>query len=449
MKQGLLSMLFVLGISYNLFAQDSEKTTLTNLFKEAASYPELKAKTAEIEAANLDHKITKRQNLPGLQFQAQNTYGTYEGIPGAFFPSSGIFNVSGDGNSSQTAVNTYISATANWEVIQFGKHRDEVKLADLEKAKAETNYELTDVELKRKITQVFLGWMYTKYMQTWASQEVERDQTILRLSQSRVNSGLASAADSLLAKANLKQTLAQKNQWEAKTKTAENRIKEFTHISFEDENPSDLFLSTLEGDLLQQGEENHPLLTTKDQERKQLEILEKNITSQVLPTISILAGGMFRGVGFNDQGNQWKDSYELPINNYLVGVGMTWNLSSFYDTGLKKKKNYQEQIRLKEEQEVIERYLDERKTSLENHISKSLEEIEEAEQAYAAAEESYQLFKVRYESGIIDLATLLQIQQTLQFTEKSRIKAYYDYWMYWSDYAYSQADFSVLTTVFN
>ncbi len=449
MKQGLLSILFLLGCCFNLFAQNSEKATLTNLYQQAASYPQLKAKTAAIEAADLHHKITKRQNLPGIQFQAQNTYGTYEGTPGAFFPLGGIFNVSGEGNSNQTAVNTFVSATAQWDVIQFGKHRDEVKLADLEKAKAETNYELTDIELKREITNSFLTWMYAKYMQTWAEEEVERDLTILKLSQSRVNSGLVSAADSLLAKTNLKQTLAQQKQWEAQTKTSANRIKEFAGISIENEMPSNLFLSTIEEKYSSQEEKNHPLLTTKKQDKERLEILEKNITHQVLPTISVLAGGMFRGVGFNDQGNQWKDSYELPINNYLVGVGMTWDISSFYDKSLKKKRNQQEQIQLQEEQEVIERYLEERENSLTHQLSKSLEEIEEAEEAYAAAKKSFDLFKVRYESGIIDLATLLQIQQTLQFTEKSRIKAYYDYWTYWSDYAYSQADFSILTTVFN
>ncbi|HLS30745.1 MAG TPA: TolC family protein, partial [Flavobacteriaceae bacterium] len=209
------------------------------------------------------------------------------------------------------------------------------------------------------------------------------------------------------------------------------------------------FLSTLNDNLVQVEQKSHPLLEAKKQEKERLEIQEKNITHQVLPNISLLAGGMFRGVGFSDQGSQWKDSYELPINNYLVGVGMTWDISSFYDHGVKKRLNQQEQIRIKEEETAVERHLEERENSLLYHIDKSLEEIEDAEEAYAAASESYRLFKVRYESGIIDLATLLQIQQTLQFTEKSRLKAYYDYWNYWNAYAYSQADFSVLTTVFN
>lgn len=449
MKQGLLSVLLIFGIGLTLSAQISENTSLTNLYENAASYPGLKAKTANIEAAKLNHTITKRQILPGIQLQAQNTYGSYEGTAGAFFPVGGIFNVSGDGSSGDTAVNTFISATAQWDIIQFGKHKDQVKLAQVDKNKAETNYELADVDLKKKITDIYLSWQYANYMQDWAKKEVERDSIILKLAQSRVNSGLASAADSLLAKTKLKQTLAQKNEWEAQTQTAKNRIKEYAGLAVEKENPHQQFLSTLEDGFVEQESKNHPLLEIKEQEKERLAIQEKNINHQLFPNISLLAGGMFRGVGFSNEGSQWKDSYELPINNYLVGVGMTWDISSFYDHGVKKRLNQQEQTQIKEEQEAVERHLEERESSLLYHIKKSLAEIEDTEEAYTAASESYRLFKVRYESGIIDLTTLLQIQQTLQFTEKSRLKAYYDYWNYWSAYSYAQADFSVLTTVFN
>ncbi|HLS30151.1 MAG TPA: TolC family protein, partial [Flavobacteriaceae bacterium] len=198
MKQGLLSVLLIFGIGLSVSAQISENTSLTNLYKNAASYPGLKAKTAGIEAAKFNQTITKRKILPGIQFQAQNTYGSYEGTAGAFFPVGGIFNVSGDGPSSETAVNTFISATAQWDFIQFGKHRDEVKLAEIDKDKAETDFELADIDLKKEITAVYLSWQYANYMQDWAKREVERDSIILKLAQTRVNSGLASAADSLL-----------------------------------------------------------------------------------------------------------------------------------------------------------------------------------------------------------------------------------------------------------
>src|SRR5699024_8094821 len=160
MKQGLLSVLLIFGIGLSVSAQISENTSLTNLYENAASYPGLKAKTAGIEAAKLNQTITKRKILPGIQFQAQNTYGSYQGTAGAFFPVGGIFNVSGDGASGETAVNTYLSATAQWDFIQFGKHRDEVKLAQVDKEKAKTDYEIADIDLKRKLTAVYLSYQY-------------------------------------------------------------------------------------------------------------------------------------------------------------------------------------------------------------------------------------------------------------------------------------------------
>lgn len=449
MKRGTLIVLFLLGTSSALLAQDSEKATLSNLYKKAASYPGLNAKTAGIEAAKIDYKITKREIWPELQLQAQNTYGTYEGAAGAFFPQQGIFNVSGNNTGGNTAVNSLVSATVKWDVIQFGKHRDRVKLSAINRERAENSFDLKDIQLKRELTRAYLSWMYGKYMQDWAEREAERNTDILELSKSLVRSGLGSAADSLIAKTTLKRAVAQQNKWQAKTRRAENQVLEYTGMPLAQKNASERFLSTKDKGLEEPEGKTHPLLVSKDQQRERLSVKEKEVSHQVLPNISVLAGGLLRGEGYSDQGNAWKDSYELPINNYLVGLGLTWNISKFYSKGLKKQKIRQHQIETTEEREVIERSLNEQEQSLEYHIEKVLEEIAETEEAYASAKESYRLFKVRYENGLINLTTLLQIQQTLRFTERSRIKAYYDYWQYWNAYAYALADYSPLTTVFN
>src|SRR5690625_326579 len=430
-----------------VFSQ-AQTTTLTEIFQQAASYPGLSAQSANIEAAKINYKISKREILPNLNFQAQNTYGTYQGINGAFFPTSGIFNVSGDGSSGETSVNTFISATAQWDFIQFGKHRDQVKMSKIDQDKAQTDWDLLEVELKKDLASVYISWLYSNHMMNWAKKEVERDSLILNLARSKVNSGLASAADSLLAITKLKQTLSQKKKWEAQIETSKNRITELTGMRLNDEQPAEQFLSTYQTEFLKEDSSPHPLSLSKTFEKEWLEVQEKNISHQVLPNISLLAGGMLRGVGFED-GNQWRDSYELPISNYLIGLGLSWDISGFYSKGLKKQLNQQQQIQVEEEKEVVQRHLEERENSLQNQIDKSFEEITEAEEAYEAARETFRLFKVRYESGIIDLATLLQIQQSLQFTEKSRLKAYYNYWNYWNAYAYSTADFSVLINVFN
>lgn len=445
-----LVLLFVLGVNSTIWAQNEKDNSLSKLFEKASSYPGLKAKAEGVKVAKFNHKITRRKILPEIEFQAQNTYGSYEGSSGGFFPTPGIFNVSGNGVSGNTAVNTIMSATVKWNFLQFGEHRNRVKISQIQEESAQNKYRRKEIDFKHRLTSFFLGWQYARSMLEWTQRESERNENILKLSKSMVRSGLASAADSLAAKTTLKQALAQKNKWEAQTEYFNNKIRELTGIRIATAHPAVQFLSTSkENPFLDSEEKEHPLLISKNQEDRELTIRRKDIKHQLLPNVSLLAGGMLRGVGFSKQGSAWSDSFEVPVNNYLVGLGLTWDVSKFYSKGLKRQKLQHKRNQVNEEKESIERYLEEEGKSSKFHIQKSFEEIQNMNEAYAAAKKSYELFSVRYEKGLIDLTTLLQIQQSLQFIEKSRIKAYYQYWQYWNNYAYVSADFSTLTTVFN
>ena len=448
MKYGMLIMgCFLLSYSYTC-AQTSENIPLSQLYQEAATYPGLQAEVSSIKSADYDYRLAKQKILPDLNLQAQNTFGTFEGAAGAFVPLPGFFNVSGEGINGNTAVNTMASATLKWDFLRFGKYRDQIDLAQINQEQAQTGFDIKVLELRHQITKAYFGWIHGKAMQDWAKREAERNKSLVKLSSSLVQSGLAAAADSLIASTRLKQAIAQQKKWEGQTNRFQNQLLEYTGTELMNENIPQPFFS-IEKAEINDSALSHPLITAKEQQDKALKVRQKMVNHQVLPDVSLLAGGLVRGVGFGDDNQAFQDSYELPISNYLVGVGLTWNLSQWYSKGLKTRKVQQEQERVSQEKEVVKRSLNEQQNSLQFHIEKSKEEIQEAEDAYRSASESYRLFKVRYESGLINLTTLLQIQQTLQFTEKARIQAYYDYWQYWNNYAYTQADFSMLTTIFN
>lgn len=447
MKKYLGIYIFLLGGILSGFAQESTTLKLSELFSQAAIYPALEAKTATIEIADLNHKIIKREIWPDLDLQAQNTYGTYKGLSGAVFPLSGNYNVSGL-QSSGIGVNMLISATAKWDVIQFGKHKDQVRIAGVDKDQAQVSYELEDLHLKKQITENFLNWNHSKKMTNWAKHEANRHAGLFKIAKAQASAGRSSAADSLLVKSQYKQAMANKKKWLAETRKAENKIKELTGISLASFQSSDSFFNLVPHREILKKKEEHPLLNQKDQDKNRLEIEQKNIDHSVLPNISILASGMFRGAGYSGE-NQWSDPYRLPVSNYLIGLGFTWELDGFYDKGLKNKRNQQQQYKVELEKKVLNRFLSEEENSLIYQLNQAEEEINETRESYYAAKKSYDLFKVRYESGLIDLPTLYQIEQSLQFSERSLIKAYHEYWIYWKDFAYVKNDYSTLIEIFN
>ncbi len=450
MKRTPLMLCLAFGIlNWSLQAQNPTTPSLSRLFQKVRSYPGLIAEKEGIEAAKLNVKITKREYLPDLNFQAQNTIGTYRGTAGGFFPTNGIFNVSGNGISGNTAVNTFISATLQWEFWQFGKHQNQVELTKIQQEKAVNQYQLEEITLKRKVTTAFLNWQFSQYMLNWAQQEHKRNQHIFKLSQSLVKSGLTSAADSLAAKTKLKQAAAHQNKWAAQAFDSRQKIRELTGILPQMNQPAAAFLQTALETSPLFNEEAHPLVAIKVNQQEALKKRQENINRQMLPNLSLLAGGLIRGVGFSEQGQAFADSYQLPNRNYLVGLGLTWNISQFYTRGLRHQKLNHHQQQIEAQKTQIKRHLEQQKSSLKNHLKKVRQEIKMAEESYRAAQKSFDLFQVRYEKGLIDLTALLQIQEMLQLTERSLIAVYYRYWQYWNRYAYTTADYRFLTSIFN
>src|SRR5690606_18955765 len=76
--------------AFPLYAQQPKEHTLANLWpKVEENYPGVGAKTLAIDAARFNQRAVKGNMLPQVNAQAQNTYGTYEGSAGAFFPQAG------------------------------------------------------------------------------------------------------------------------------------------------------------------------------------------------------------------------------------------------------------------------------------------------------------------------------------------------------------------------
>ncbi len=448
MKRITLLLACVLTVNFGVKAQGKIHTSLADLFSAIETYPGLNAQLAHIEAAKLNYQITKRDFLPDIRLHAQNTYGTYEGISGGFFPIPGIVNFSGNGSEGNTAINSYVSATAQWKFIRFGKHRDRLKLAQLGTDKAQVQYDVKKIDVQYKLSTAYINWLYSLAMLSWAREETTRNQEVLKLSRSLVISGLASAADSLAAKTSLELTRSLQHKWQAQSTEYSKQIKELAGVRPQFIPEENALLST-SNQIQDKRDKTHPLLLMKEQEKKRLTALKQYISHSTLPDISLLAGGLLRGVGFTDQTDAWKDSYALPVNNYLLGIGLSWNIDAFFTAQLDKQRIQQLQTSNMQEREAIQLSLTAQEESLRFHIEEAFAQIQAANAAYDAALSSYELFKVRYEKGLIDLTALLQIQRSLQYAEKSRIKAYYDYWHYQVEYAFAKADFTTLITQFN
>ena len=86
-----LSALFGLTLAAHSVQGQQKSYTLGELWPEVEKkYPGIQAKQSAIQSAEFNEKAVKSKALPETHIQFQNTYGTFEGNNGGFFPQPGF-----------------------------------------------------------------------------------------------------------------------------------------------------------------------------------------------------------------------------------------------------------------------------------------------------------------------------------------------------------------------
>lgn len=452
-----LAGLLILITGINTRAQQLPELSLSKAWQTAFdTYPGLNQKKAEIGESLIQKDIAASDRLPQAQAQLQNSIGTFAGSSGAFFPLPGIFNV----NNSRPAAtgpsitsNFYGSVVADWNLIGFGKINNAVKAANAEVDQAKSSFDAYHLTLQAKVTRQYFDVLYNQSNLTWADENVQRVKQILELSKSLTEAGLKPGADTSLAASTYLQILGEQDNWKGKYSASKITLTETVPLGVADfEVPQKNYL---------QANVNLPLYDTLSAVHPYLKILEKQIRvsearskaagSQALPSISLITGYSGRGSGISPNGivsNDYSAGFDNMANNYLVGVGLTWNITGAYKSMLQRKKLDQQVQGNKYGYDQEEKQLQTELGSSSARLTEQIRQAEKMQRAVGKAREAYDLYLSRYESGLINLTELLQIQAILQQTEKSNIDIHGRLWEELINKAELSGNFTYLSTQF-
>lgn len=195
------------------------------------------------------------------------------------------------------------------------------------------------------------------------------------------------------------------------------------------------------------GNISHPFIETLQFEADYFEKKAESQRKSALPSIKALAGYAYRGSGINNQGyssGNWIDGFSNPANNFLVGLGVTWNLTSVYTNSKKANAFRKESERFLYLEEQSKMAIQVETSALEKTISAQFDELGKQAEAVKKAESAYEMYFARYKSGLIGLTELLQIQQILETAENNQINAAKDYWKQVINLAEMTTDFNYL-----
>jgi outer membrane protein TolC len=447
-------MWLAIAVTFPLHAQQQQEHTLGRLWpKVEENYPGVGAKMSAIDAAKFNERAVKGNTLPQVKAQAQNTYGTYDGGAGGFFPQPGFFNVSGAANAmngSSMAANSFGSATLEWELFSFGRIRRENEAASALTGKTVSDKDAYLLGLKKTLSERYITLLYNDAKLNWTEKNAGRLDDIRKITSGLSAAGLRPAADSLLASSSYVQAMGEHDKWNGFKNASFIKLRElyngdtlyYAASATRFTNPTEQGLN---------GENtispSHPILDALERQSQYYTFSGEAQKKASLPSLRLLGGYAYRGTGINPNGTvsgEWKDGFNNTTNNFLAGIGITWNITSLHTNRLKGEQLFKEAESTKLLQAQYEQAMQADLSASRAKILQQYKQLGKTGLAVRQSQDAYDMYLARYKSGLITLTELLQIRTLLEQAENNHIEASHEYWMLLAYEAELTADFDFL-----
>jgi len=193
--------------------------------------------------------------------------------------------------------------------------------------------------------------------------------------------------------------------------------------------------------------DDHPYLQVLEARIEQVEAEKEVIRKEAYPSVGLLAGVGLKGSAVQADGSVNKDvaaPWNQASGNYLVGIGLTWSLSSFYQNNTKRHIAESRIAAASAQRDAAGIQLNAQYDAAVAGWQEQKLKLTAARESLQSSREAYQLYEVRYQSGLLSLIELLQLQKNLQDAESNYTTAVAGYWNEMIKQAETLGDFSLL-----
>ncbi len=430
-------LLFLVHV-YPGFTQ--QPLTLKEALETAANnYPSIRAKSNYIKASAASAEEAKREALPNIILSGQQDYGTVNGQNGPLYSygyavaSSGI---PANSQNWQAAFGALYLANVNWDFFAFGRARQRVKAAQSYITRDSYDREQELFQQQVKVASAYLNLLAAQRLTRSEEYNLERADTLKNVVTLRARNGLIAGVDSSLANAevsNAKTALI--NARDAEQERA-SQLSELMGVPQGDYFLDTVFITKMPSSFTDTVVKVHPLLKFYSSRIGVSDAEIKYINTLKYPTFSFFGVFQTRGSGFssdyivNPSGydkNYWTGISPDRIN-YVVGVGLTWNITSL--TRVKQQVNAQSYVSkaLKDEYDLVSLQLKTQQLLADRKMVNAIANYNEAPIQVKAASDAFLQKSVLYKNGLTDIIDVTQTLYTLNRAETNRDIAYSNVW---------------------
>lgn len=428
---------------FNALAANAQKLTLKDAVNTALNnYGTIKAKNNYANASKANIQQAKREYLPNLNLSAQQDYGTINGQNGPSYGFGGFGTASSgpalDKQNWNAAFGALYLANINWDFFTFGKVNQKIKVADAAYKRDQNDLEQEKFQQEIRVSAAYLNLLAAQRLTKSQQKNLERAITFKNTAVIRAKNGLIAGVDSSFAKAEVSSAKIALTKSQDLEQEQANRLGVLMGLTATDYTLDTTSISRIPLDMLNDTtiKSNHPILKYY-QNRIDVSKEQQNYYRRLYyPSFSLFGVIQGRGSGFkSDYGlnqNAYTSNYADGINpvrgNYLIGIGMSWNLASLLKNAPQVKAQHYITEGLKDEYELADQQLKAQLALADAKLKNALSNYNEAPIQVKAASDAYLQKSTLYKNGLTTLVDLTQALFTLNRAETDRDIAYTNVW---------------------
>lgn len=423
LKSNLVLSLAVSLVTSTLFAQELTLRDAVN--QGLANYGIIKAKAYYVLSAQQTNEQVKRDFWPNLTLVAQQDYGTINGQNGPLYGFGGLGVASSGAALAEqnwnSAFGALYLANINWDIFTFGRKKERIELSRADTKRLEADLQQEQFQHKIKIAAAYLNLLASQRLLTNQQRNLRRAMVFFQIAATKAQHGILPGVDSTLASAEVSRAKISLNEAGEQVKEQNNKLTVLMGIHSTDLHIDTALVTKTPAPLLTSDTtviENNPVLHYY---RSRIEVGEQQLKlshKEYLPTLSAFGVFQARGSGFKSDytvdlqaftRNYW-EGIRPNRQNYLLGLGVNWNLTSIARINKKISAQRYTNDALREEYSSTAAQLIAQLDAADVKIRLAQQSDLEAPRQVAAAQQAYNQKMVLYKNG---LATLIEVTQTL------------------------------------
>jgi len=438
------------AVSQVLSLQEALQTAVQN-------YGTIKARQNYLNSSRSNEKQTRREALPNLTVAAQHDYGTVNGQNGPLYGFGG-FGVASSGlplpaQNWNAGFGALYLANLSWDFFAFGRVRNRIAAAEAAVEREDADYQQELFQHQVRVAGAYLNLLAAQRLTQSQKNNLQRADTFRVVVTARAKNGLIAGVDSSLANAEFSNARILLTRAKDNEQEMSNRLALLMGVPYKDFATDTVFItripSILEAPVNEQA--SHPTLNWY---RKRIDVSDaqtKYLRKLSLPVFSMFSVYQTRGSGFGadyaqDQSsfthNYWK-GIDPVRSNYLVGIGVTWNLTNPLRVSQQVASQNFISAALRDEYDLADQQLKAQLALSQTKIENALANYREAPLQVKAASDAFQQRTVLYKNGLTTIVDVTQSLYTLNRAETDRDIAYNNVWQAFLLKAAASGDFQM------